>query len=173
VIQIHGVIEEGLNSRTFCIDDPRKGKEGRNGLQYLVPCLDSHDPVHSIVLMLGSNELKEDYKLQAIEIAEMLDEVITTILHRPIQTGKATPDILVVAPPLLDTQAEQCRPEYNYPGSFEKSQSLAELYRQVTQKRGCAFLDAGIHTQAGADGVHITQESHTKLGNALAAFIVS
>ena len=55
------VIEEGLNSRTLVSDDLRKNKEGRNGSKYLIPCLDTHDPIDLVVLMLGTNELKEKY----------------------------------------------------------------------------------------------------------------
>lgn len=31
------VIEEGLNSRTLISNDPRPGKEGKNGAEYLIP----------------------------------------------------------------------------------------------------------------------------------------
>lgn len=55
------VIEEGLNSRTLISDDLRPGKKGKNGYEYLIPCLDTHDPVDLVVLMLGTNELKKTY----------------------------------------------------------------------------------------------------------------
>jgi len=45
------VIEEGLNSRTTDIDDPKR--TGKNGSNYLVPCLGSHFPLDVVVLMLG------------------------------------------------------------------------------------------------------------------------
>ena len=49
------VIEEGLNSRTLISNDTRSGKEGRNGFDYLLPCLDSHDPIDLVIIMLGTN----------------------------------------------------------------------------------------------------------------------
>ena len=36
------IIEEGLNSRTLISEDKRPGKEGKNGYNYLIPCLDTH-----------------------------------------------------------------------------------------------------------------------------------
>lgn len=49
------IIEEGLNSRTLTSNDTRPGKEGKNGYEYLLPCLDTHDPIDLVVLMLGTN----------------------------------------------------------------------------------------------------------------------
>ena len=59
------VIEEGLNSRTLISNDPRPGKEGKNGAEYLIPCLDTHDPIDLVILMLGTNELKNTYQKSA------------------------------------------------------------------------------------------------------------
>ena len=56
------IIEEGLNSRTLVSDDERPGKQGRNGSSYLIPCLDSHDPIDLVVLMLGTNEIKDKFQ---------------------------------------------------------------------------------------------------------------
>lgn len=59
------IIEEGLNSRTLFSDDNRPGKEGRNGFAYLKPCLDTHDIIDTIILMLGTNELKNEFNNSA------------------------------------------------------------------------------------------------------------
>ena len=49
-------IEEGLNGRTTLWDDPIEGF--KNGLDYLMPCLESHKPFDLITIMLGTNDLK-------------------------------------------------------------------------------------------------------------------
>ena len=49
------VIAEGLSGRTATIDRP--DSEGRNGLPYLLPCLDSHAPVDVVVIFLGTNDV--------------------------------------------------------------------------------------------------------------------
>ena len=77
------IIEEGLNSRTLTSNDTRPGKECKNGYEYLLPCLDTHDPIDLVVLMLGTNELKSAYNKTAKEIGELLEEYfIKTILNR-------------------------------------------------------------------------------------------
>lgn len=164
------VIEEGLNSRTFCTNDPRPGKEGRNGLEYLIPCLDTHDPIDVLVLMLGTNELKKDYALEVNDIAEMLRRTLENVTKHATQTGQR-PKIVVISPPLVDQAAEQCRQEYNYLGCSEKSRALAGVYASIASRYDALFLDAQSCTEAGADGVHITMASHKKLGEALAALM--
>ena len=74
------VIEEGLNSRTLISNDTRPGKEGKNGYEYLIPCLDTHDPIDLIILMLGTNELKASYNKTAAEIGEMLEQYFVKVI---------------------------------------------------------------------------------------------
>jgi lysophospholipase L1-like esterase len=62
------VIEEGLNGRTTRWDDPIE--DGRNGLAYLAPCLESHSPLDMVLIMLGTNDLKRRFNLSASDIAE-------------------------------------------------------------------------------------------------------
>ena len=53
------VLEEGLSGRTTCFDDPIH--EGLCGLDYLYPCLMSHEPVDLLIIMLGTNDTKERF----------------------------------------------------------------------------------------------------------------
>ena len=62
------VIEEGLNGRTTVWDDPLV--PGRNGKEYLVPCLNSHRPLDFVVLFLGTNDLKKRFSASAQDIAQ-------------------------------------------------------------------------------------------------------
>ena len=48
------IIEEGLNSRTLISVDKRRDREGRSGAEYLLPCLDTHDPIDLVIIMLGT-----------------------------------------------------------------------------------------------------------------------
>ena len=101
------IIEEGLNSRTLTSNDTRPGKEGKNGYEYLLPCLDTHDPIDLVVLMLGTNELKSAYNKTSKEIGELLEEYfIKTILNRKSQLQDSYPKLLVVTPPLVNEDAE-------------------------------------------------------------------
>ena len=112
------VIEEGLNSRTLISEDERPGKEGKNGYEYLMPCLDTHDPIDLVILMLGTNELKAAYNKTAKEIGEMLEEYfVKVILERKSQTGNRYPRLLIVAPAVINEITEYCRVNDKYLGA--------------------------------------------------------
>ena len=100
------VIEEGLNSRTLISDDNRPGKEGRNGFTYLKPCLDTHDKIDVILLMLGTNELKNTFSNSAQDIVEMMDKYIKYIMSYKSQIDKQHPQIIVLGLPLVKEISE-------------------------------------------------------------------
>ena len=101
------IIEEGLNSRTLISNDPRPGKEGKSGYDYLIPCLDSQDPIDLVVLMLGTNELKYTNNKTPEEIGEILEEkFVKTILNRKSQISNNYPKLLLVTPPLVNEDAD-------------------------------------------------------------------
>ena len=57
------VLEEGLSGRTTCFNDPIH--EGLSGLDYIYPCLMSHEPVDLLIIMLGTNDTKERFGASA------------------------------------------------------------------------------------------------------------
>ena len=65
------IIEEGLNGRTTVWDDPIEGF--KNGMSYLIPCIESHKPFDLITIMLGTNDLKIRFSVSAYDIAESVD----------------------------------------------------------------------------------------------------
>lgn len=58
------IIEEGQNGRTTVWDDPIEGM--KSGLKYLIPCLESHSPLDVVVLMLGTNDIKQRFSLLSL-----------------------------------------------------------------------------------------------------------
>ena len=161
------VIEEGLNSRTLLSIDPRPGREGRRGLDYLIPCLDTHDPIDLVILMLGTNELKASYGRSAEWIGDTLEEYfVKTILGRRSQLRGARPKLLIVAPPAVDGTRECCAKGGIYEGAPQKSVELEGIYRGIAERRGCLFLSA-LPLATGVDGVHLTAESHRRLAGML------
>ncbi len=162
------IIEEGLNSRTLTSNDTRLGKEGKNGYEYLIPCLDTHDPIDLVILMLGTNELKATYNKTAKEIGNILEEYfIKTILNRKSQFKNSYPKLLLVTPPLVDEELNYKQRGTNiYLGATKKSKDLNDIYKNITEKYNCYFLsNDGLIT--GIDGVHLTKESHKKLADLL------
>lgn len=161
------IIEEGLNSRTLISDDTRVGKEGRNGYEYLMPCLDTHDPIDLVILMLGTNELKAVYDKTADEISEMLEEYfVKTILNRKSQCRDSYPKLLIVTPPLVNEETEFCKADNKYLGASKKSEELDNIYKVIAERNDCYFL-SNVGLETGVDGVHLSKESHRRLAEML------
>lgn len=161
------IIEEGLNSRTLISNDTRPGKEGKNGYEYLIPCLDTHDPIDLVILMLGTNELKTAYNKTANDVGDLLEQYfVKTILNRKSQLKDSYPKLLIVTPPIVDEEKEYGRKDSKYIGAGKKSMELNGIYKKIADKYNCYFLsNDGMET--GTDGVHLTKESHIKLAEKL------
>lgn len=61
------IIEEGMGGRTTVWDDPIENLQ--SGKTYLLSCLESHWPLDLVIIMLGTNDLKTRYALNAHDIA--------------------------------------------------------------------------------------------------------
>ena len=53
------IIEEGQCGRNIATDDPAEGE--KNGMKYILPCLESHSPLDLVIIMLGTNDTKERF----------------------------------------------------------------------------------------------------------------
>jgi len=163
------VIEEGLNGRCTVWETPIE--RGRNGLDYLYPCLLSHAPVDLVVIMLGTNDLKSVYRNTAADIAcgaaRLADEAKSS-LAGPDGTP---PRVVLVAPvPVgpLTAQSEM----WGLGAAVETSRQLARLYRIAAQDHGAVFFDAGSVAQVSPhDGVHLDATACASLGQALAEVV--
>ena len=158
------IIEEGLNSRTLISNDPRPGKEGKSGYDYLIPCLDSQDPIDLVILMLGTNELKYSNNKTPEEIGQILEEkFVKIILNRKSQISNKYPKLLIVTPPLVNEDADE-KTKKKYLDATKKSQKLNDIYKDVALRNKCYFIDNnGIIP--GIDGVHLNEEMHQVLAN--------
>jgi Lysophospholipase L1 and related esterases len=90
-------IEEGLNGRTTVWDDPIEGVH-KNGLKYLVPCLESHAPVDLVLLMLGTNDLKTRFSVSAFDIASSAGVLVNTIQQSVFGPDGKNPKVLLICP---------------------------------------------------------------------------
>lgn len=168
------VIEEGLSSRTTELEYAKK--PGRNGRIYLEPCLDSHAPIDTIILMLGTNDLKIEFNRTAEEIAQALRGLVELIQAKTAKYNGTSAKIILVSPILIDGDAPRHKEWYssNYNKiSAEKSKELAEHLALVAQATGCRFIDAAQIAHAGEDGIHFDEASHGAFGKLLAEAIRS
>lgn len=159
------IIEEGLNSRTLVSDDTRPGKQGRNGSEYLVPCLDSHDPLDLVIIMLGTNELKHKFNNSPEQIGELFNNhFVQVILNRKSQFKDKYPKLLIISLPVINESAEYAQARYI--GGTEKSKQVNKIYSEIAKVNKCNFVDAS-QLPVGPDGVHLTEESQISLAEML------
>ena len=165
----HEVIEEGLNGRTTVWDDPIEGY--KNGRDYLIPCLDTHHPLDLVIMMLGTNDLKKRFSLSAFDIAQGAGVLANIILKSNAGRAGQAPALLLIAPPPV---ANLIGHEQMFEGAEDKSRLFSEQYQRVANELGCAFLDsATIITCSDLDGIHLEQNEHEKLGQAVALKVKS
>ena len=167
------VLEEGLSGRTTCFDDPIH--EGLCGLDYLYPCLMSHEPVDLLIIMLGTNDTKERFGVSPACIGLGLKRLIAKAQATDCWRDQK-PNILVVtpqniAPQYMDTAVALTMGK----GCAEKSQELGEQFALIAQAMGCHYLDANKMLTAKTnkvDFMHLTESGHGQLAAGLANFIL-
>jgi lysophospholipase L1-like esterase len=160
----HSVIEEGLNGRTTVFEDPIE--PDRRGADYLPPCLRSHAPLDLLVIALGCNDMKARFGLTPSDIAAGAERLILMARAEPVGPNGAPPKVILVAPPPV---AELTGFAEMFEGATEKSRRLAARYREVAERQGVGFVDAGQFIACSdLDGIHFEAEQHAVLGHALA-----
>jgi lysophospholipase L1-like esterase len=163
------VIEEGQNGRTTVHDDPVEGN--KNGLTYLMPCLESHKPLDMVVLMLGTNDLKLRMSKTNQDIAKSVGRLVKLIRVSESGPGNTAPRVLVIAPPPLGKLSDYAG---SFSGGSEKSQTLGLQYRQIAEELDCAFLDAGtVIRSSDVDGIHFDADQLPLLAAAVKEIAVS
>lgn len=166
------IIEEGLGGRTACFRDPLF--EGMAGLDYLYPCLMSHEPVDLLVIMLGTNDTKERFSASAGCIGLGMKRLIAKSLATTDCWRDGTPNILIIAPKNIDKRYETTEVVGTMGlGCAEKSKDVPAAYQKIAELAGCAFFDANqvVTEQNHIDYMHLTKEGHKELADALTSFI--
>lgn len=164
----YAVIEEGLNGRTTSFD--QRGFRCRNGLAYLESSLLTHEPIDVAVIYLGVNDLKlqicGDPKKSAESLAALLDFVKRARLG---PEGGPT-KVLLILPPLIGTGIlfPPFRDDFGGERAIEASRQLNREYKRIADRFGLESLDAAAYAETGADGLHLTADSHVLLGHAIA-----
>ena len=166
------IIEEGLNSRTLFSNDDRPGKEGRNGFTYLKPCMDSHDKFDTIIIMLGTNELKSTFNNTAEDIVNMIDKYVNFIKNYKSQIDKTCPGIIISGLPIVQEDTTYSKKDNKYKGATQKSIKLNNLLEKYCKDNLVPYINNDDLT-VGIDGVHLTKESHISLANRLSKVLTN
>lgn len=155
------VINEGKNGRTIAFDDPYN--EGCNGLSDIGACLDQHEPLDLVIIMLGTNDLKVYFDSNPQAVASNLKKMCEVVQE------KTDARLIIVSPTLLGDQIEFSplhlefgRTQVDY--SFE----LAPAFEQVAKAVGAEFIDlAMVAMSSDVDCLHLMPEEHKKVAQAM------
>jgi lysophospholipase L1-like esterase len=159
------VIEEGLPGRTTVHDDPVEGAH-RNGLTVLPAVLGSHRPVDVVILMLGTNDLKQRFSVNALDIALSLERLVLAIRASGCGPDRTAPGVILVAPPpILEVQDLGAM----FAGGEAKSQQLGARLAALARGLGVPFVDAGaLIGVSEIDGIHYDEPAMAALAQAFA-----
>ena len=151
------VVEEGLCSRTmFSFDEFRPFAVG---FDYLLPCLYSHDKVDIVILMLGTNELKERQKNSAKTVFDMLKRYVKFLNEFESRIDGSHPRLIVCGVP--DAKRDNL-----YAGASKKSHELDKLSMEFCKLNNIEYvscLDLGLQQ----DGLHLSEQGHKTLAERL------
>lgn len=162
------VITEGHPGRTTVHDDPVEGAH-RNGLTVLPALLESHKPLDVVLIMLGTNDLKERFSVNAGDIAHSLERLARMIRTSDCGPGGAGPQVLLVAPPPI---VEVGCLAGMFAGGAAKSRKLAAEIEAAAKRAGVPFFDAGTVVQVSpVDGIHYDADANPLLAEAFASVI--
>jgi len=148
-------------------DDPIEGY--KNGKEYLIPCLETHNPIDLVVIMLGTNDLKMRFSVSAFDIANGAGVLVDVVQKSATGPSDSAPQVLLLAPPPVARLTDFAE---MFEGAKPKAERFSAHYWRVAQEKGCAFLDTGkVIASSDLDGIHLEPGEHAKLGKVVAALI--
>jgi len=162
------VVEEGFNGRTICYDDPVEGGF-KSGLQYMPPCMMTHNPIDLVIIALGVNDTKSKFGLSACMVAEAMMHFIFQLRHYAFDSKGNSSKILLLCPaPLLDNIRNVRFGQFFGEDSVETSKHLSEEFARVAKLTRCEFFDAkGVAEVSPVDCLHYSEKGHRDLAKAL------
>lgn len=158
------VIEEGLNGRTTVHDNPLVPY--RNGRDYLLPCLQSHQPLDLVVLFLGTNDLSDRYSLPPLDIARGAAVLAGLAAATFTGPGGRSPAVLLLGLPRLG-ESEALRD--TMAGAAAKAGELPRCFALVAAETGVPLLDlSAVTAYSDLDGIHLDADGHSAVAHAVA-----
>lgn len=161
------VIEEGINGRTTVFEDPVMGD--KNGLQHLAVVRKTHMPIDILVMMLGTNDLKARFAMNAETIAVAMGRLLA-YAQRPTEDVEGRPPkvLLMAPPPLGPMEGTPFEAQFGRQSEAE-SHRLAGCYRDKAAEYGVAFFDTGsVISASSLDAIHFDAEPQARLAEAIA-----
>ncbi|MCQ2411985.1 MAG: hypothetical protein MJ057_03420 [Sphaerochaetaceae bacterium] len=141
----------------------------RNGMDSVPYAYRTTYPLDIIVIMLGTNDTKfvcmGDSALNARNVAYGAEMIIKEFKAEAMRFGQKVPQFILVAPPLIGYKSTFIR--FTKEGS-ETSRFFSEKFAIAAKNQKATFVDAAPLCETGPDCLHITENSHRRLAQAIA-----
>ncbi len=162
------IIEHGVCGRTTRWNT--KEEPWVNGLKEVPRVVREHAPIDLCIVMLGTNDIKEEYQATISDIVGGLEEVACSFQKEYMWNVALNqkPQILIVAPPrICNLRNSPFLKEFGIAAEAKSSQ-LAPGYKELARKHNWMFLDADLVTKVGIyDGIHLDEKGHSLLAKAM------
>ncbi|WP_338366971.1 GDSL-type esterase/lipase family protein [uncultured Pseudoalteromonas sp.] len=159
------VIEAGQPNRTLVNNPPFMGD--LNGIRYLKPYLEQHT-LNTIVIALGTNDLKKRFNLAPADIANGLTHLINSIkqFYLPINL----PNLIIIGPLFINPQRALSRIYLNFE---QKLLPLNDLFKGIAQEHALNYVDISqLTSPLGSDGIHLSCQGHKQLSKLLSRVVL-
>jgi lysophospholipase L1-like esterase len=146
----------------------------RNGKTYLLPCLESHNPIDVVIIMLGTNDFKFRFNRSANDIAAALQGLVEMV-NATVKNGLGdNTKIVLISPAHINVDAPRFMEFYGKDYDLESgtaSTLLGKAIKDVALHAGCEFFDASEVAIVGEDGLHLNLESQARLAEKIAELV--
>ena len=162
------VIENCLNGRRTAWSDPFKN--GRDGSQGLSELIEICSPLKLVILMLGTNDFQGTHQVNAWMSAQGTAKLVQIIRQAPVESGMPTPEIMIVAPPeIVDPKGVIAN---KFLGANKRCVGISIELEKIAKEQSTLFFDTASVTAASVvDGIHLDENQHSLLGEAIAGII--
>lgn len=159
------VLEEGQNGRTIATDDPAEGE--KNGIKYILPCMESQKPFDVIVIMLGTNDLKRKFNYSAMDVSSEMELLIKKVMSFNHFSMNDEVKILLISPPVVGDNIENSwlGDSFGYKNACKVSSELSKWYQNLANNYNLDFIDAARYVKVSdVDSIHMDAKNNKILG---------
>jgi len=168
------IIEEGLNGRTTNINETKEHSLGyyrdfRSSMDLVSVLIETNSPIDLVVVMLGTNDLKNNFNQSVNDISSNMRLVCEAIINNDYFNSKS---IILVSPTHINESSSSLL--NSFIGTAEKSKSLAKPYKKIADDLDLFFVDASKSVKTNQiDGLHWDAIQHSDFANSICLKIKS
>ena len=138
----------------------------------------THSPLDTIIIMLGTNDMKARFAATTVDIANGAKLLVQCARQYATTPDSAAPRVILVCPPptadFAHVVAEAADIPEQFAGAYLKSRRLNIGYRKAAMEVECDFFDAGTVVESSLrDAIHWEADQHMKFGRAIASLITA